>query len=597
MNDWLKKEQGKNCDSLFKGDYYRLSIPVGMKSENRAFPVCFRPERDTSALISGHWNGIDILINTFILSTLFHYSSDDVQLYLIDFKDNESFKKISHYRLPSVRVVSDNCECECGLNLICELCDELKKRWMIMQRYGVNHIDDYDKIPETPRLPKLIMILNNIQVLIHGEGDEIENRSISLLTDLVYSHAHAVGIHFILATSDFREVVGIEHCLRRTDIRIAVRGFEEGVASVFDVDNLGIKTLQYQPVGTAIFNDGGGVESANNFFQVSYINEEERLDLLTRLDAYYTDPDVAALFEDQQTRVLLTNAEDDIHNCFNRLILEGADSIEHLGKSKDGYGLLLGQGFGKKSIFMPEIRTKERDNLLIVGKDEKMALSLFEFSAMSVLYEELHTDSDKSNALVYIVDLFADELTDEECDFDYLEEHFPQQVKVAKVGEAEELIASLYETVLNRSDGSMPATERIFLMFFGINRARRLRSGKIYEEDRGGELSPIEMLQKIITSGPKYAVNTIVWGESVHSIENMLGDRYDAMFDKRIAFGLDENSMDELVAETEPKSLRGKTAVYMDIAQDVENTHFRPYEIPAKTWIECFSETYKGISK
>ena len=132
-------------------------------------------------------------------------------------------------------------------------------------------------------------------------------------------------------------------------------------------------------------------------------------------------------------------------------------------------------------------------------------------------------------------------------------------------------------------------------MFFGINRARRLRSGKIYEEDNGGELSSIEMLQKIITNGPKYAVNTIVWGESVHSIENMLGDRYDAMFDKRIAFGLDENSMDELVAETEPKSLRGKTAVYMDIAQDVKNTHFRPYEIPAKIWIERYAEVYDEI--
>ena len=116
---------------------------------------------------------------------------------------------------------------------------------------------------------------------------------------------------------------------------------------------------------------------ANNFFQVSYINEEERLNLLERLDAYYTSPGVSDLFEDQQTRVLLTNAEDNIHNCFNKLILEGADSITHLGKSKDGYGLLLGQGFGKKSAFIPELRCKDRDNLLVVTRDEKMALSMF----------------------------------------------------------------------------------------------------------------------------------------------------------------------------------------------------------------------------
>ena len=378
-------------------------------------------------------------------------------------------------------------------------------------------------------------------------------------------------------------------------IRIAVKGSEEGAASILNAENTGIRTLQNQPAGAAIYNGGGGVESANNFFQVSYINEEERLKLLSLLDAYYTDPDVAPLYDDQHTRVLLTNAEDNIHNCFNRLILEGADSIEHLGSAKDGYGLLLGQGFGKKSIFMPELRRKDRDNLLVVTKDEKIALSLFELSAMSVLYEELHTSADKANALVYIVDLFADELSDGECDFDYLEAQFPQQIKVAKVGDAEELISSLYETVLGRAEGKLPSDERVFFMFFGINRARRLRTSRIYEDDRDGDLSPIEKLQKVFAIGPKYGINCIVWGESIKSIELMLGDRYDSMFDKRIAYGLDDESMDILVAESEPKALKGKTAVYMDIARDVKNTHFRPYDVPAMVWVERYAEVYDEI--
>ncbi len=598
--DSMYKEDIYDSNNWFTGNHDEIAIPIGIKGANTIVKmVVGRGGGSTEhhALIAGQTGaGKSTLLHTLIMSTLISYSPDEVQMYLLDFKEGVEFSAYTRYRLPSLRVVAINSEREFGLTVLKELCTELETRTKHFSRYGVSDINAYVKLADVPKVPKLLLIFDEVQELFRskGEGDSISNECLSCLNKLVMQ-GRALGIHVILACQDFHNCSGLEAYFSQMAIRIAVKGSEEGAASILNADNAGIRTLQNQPAGAAIYNGGGGVESANNFFQVSYINEEERLDLLTRLDAYYTDPDVATLFEDQQTRVLLTNAEDDIHNCFNRLILEGADSIEHLGKSKDGYGLLLGQGFGKKSIFMPEIRTKERDNLLIVGKDEKMALSLFEFSAMSVLYEELHTDSDKSNALVYIVDLFADELTDEECDFDYLEEHFPQQVKVAKVGEAEELIASLYETVLNRSDGSMPPTERIFLMFFGINRARRLRSGKIYEEDNGGELSSIEMLQKIITNGPKYAVNTIVWGESVHSIENMLGDRYDAMFDKRIAFGLDENSMDELVAETEPKSLRGKTAVYMDIAQDVKNTHFRPYEIPAKIWIERYAEVYDEI--
>ena len=149
--------------------------------------------------------------------------------------------------------------------------------------------------------------------------------------------------------------------------------------------------------------------------------------------------------------------------------------------------------------------------------------------------------------------------------------------------------------MVGRSEGTMPASERIFLLFFGINRARRLRNGRIYDEDQSGDLSPIEMLQKIIAMGPRYGINSIVWGESLHSIELMLGDRYDSMFDKRIAYGLDDESMDVLVAESEAKALRGKTAVYMDIACDVKNIHFRPYDVPARVWIERYAEAYDDV--
>lgn len=598
--DSMYKEDIYDSNNWFTGNHEEIAIPIGIKGANTIVKMVLGRgggSTEHHALIAGQTGaGKSTLLHTLIMSTLISYSPDEVQMYLLDFKEGVEFSAYTRYRLPSLRVVAINSEREFGLTVLKELCTELETRTKHFTRYGVSDINGYVKLSDVPKVPKLLLIFDEVQELFRSrnESDSISNECLSCLNKLVMQ-GRAMGIHVILACQDFHNCSGLEAYFSQMAIRIAVKGSEEGAASILNADNAGIRTLQNQPAGAAIYNGGGGVESANNFFQVSYINEDERLDLLTRLDAYYSDPDVAPLYEDQQTRVLLTNAEDNIHNCFNKLILEGSDSIEHLGTSKDGYGLLLGQGFGKKSIFMPELRTKDRDNLLIVSKDEKLALSLFELSAMSVLYEELHTSADKANALVYIVDLFADELADGECDFDFLEAQFPQQVKVAKVGDAEELISSLYETVLGRSDGSLPSTERIFLMFFGINRARRLRSGRIYEEDRNGELSPIEMLQKILASGPKYGINSIVWGESVRSVELMLGDRYDAMFDKRIAYGLDEDSMDILVAESEAKALRGKTAVYMDIAKDVKNTHFRPYDVPAKVWVERYAETYDEV--
>lgn len=598
--DSMYKEDIYDSNNWFTGNHDEIAIPIGIKGANTIVKMVLGRgggSTEHHALIAGQTGaGKSTLLHTLIMSTLISYSPDEVQMYLLDFKEGVEFSAYTRYRLPSLRVIAINSEREFGLTVLKELCTELETRTKHFTRYGVSDINSYVKLSDVPEVPKLLLIFDEVQELFRSrnESDSVSSECLSCLNKLVMQ-GRAMGIHVILACQDFHNCAGLEAYFSQMAIRIAVKGSEEGAASILNADNEGIRTLQNQPAGAAIYNGGGGVESANNFFQVGYINEDERLDLLTRLDAYFADPDVALLYEDQQTRVLLTNAEDNIYNCFNKLILEGSDSIGHLGSSKDGYGLLLGQGFGKKSIFMPELRTKDRDNLLIVSKDEKMALSLFELSAMSVLYEELHTSADKANALVYVVDLFAYELADGECDFDFLEAQFPQQVKVAKVGDAEELIASLYETVVGRSEGSLPATERIFLMFFGINRARRLRSGRIYEEARDGELSPIEMLQRIIANGPKNGVNSIVWGESVRSIELMLGDRYDAMFDKRIAYGLDEDSMNILVIESEVKALRGKTAVYIDIDKDVKNTHFRPYDVPAKVWVERYAETYNDV--
>jgi hypothetical protein len=47
--------------------------------------------------------------------------------------------------------------------------------------------------------------------------------------------------------------------------------------------------------------------------------------------------------------------------------------------------------------------------------------------------------------------------------------------------------------------------------------------------------------------------------------------------------------------ETNGKELRPTTAVYMNVDEDVKNTHFRPYEIPAKVWVENIANAYRDF--
>ena len=92
-------------------------------------------------------------------------------------------------------------------------------------------------------------------------------------------------------------------------------------------------------------------------------------------------------------------------------------------------------------------------------------------------------------------------------------------------------------------------------------------------------------------------MNSIVWSESTAGIQTMLGDRYDTLFDKRIAYRLDEKEMEFLVGGSAGDAGYGKTAVYMDIGADAKNTHFRPFDIPAREWLERYAEVYREMTE
>ncbi len=595
------REDIYDSNQWFTGNHDEIAIPIGIRGADTVVRLVLGRgggSTEHHVLIAGPTGaGKSTLLHTLILSALISYSPDELQMYLLDFKEGVEFAPYTRYRLPSLRVVAIHSEREFGLVVLKELCAELEERSKYFTRYNVSEINDYMQLPDVPKVPKLLLIFDEIQELFRSreEADSISAQCLSCIGKLV-TQGRAMGIHVILACQDFRNCSGLEAYFGQMAVRIAVRGSEDGAASILSAGNSGVRSLQNQPAGSAIYNGGGGAESANHFFQISYIREEERAGLLNALDAYFTDPSVAELYEEMQTRILLTNAEGNMKNCFNRLILDGADSLAPIGRKKDGRGLLLGLGFGKKSSFVPEFQRRNRDNLLMVIRDEEMALALSLLASMSLLYEELCASANPQNALLYIADYYAGEPGDSDAGFDDLEGLFPQQVRLAKPGDTEELIESLYETVLARAEGRLPDTERIFFLFFGIGRAKRLQRGSLYDDGNGSQ-TPQEQLQKILSFGPKYGVNSIVWSESTAGIQTMLGDRYDTLFDKRIAYRLDEKEMEFLVGGSAGDAGYGKTAVYMDIGADAKNTHFRPFDIPAREWLERYAEVYREMTE
>jgi hypothetical protein len=580
-----------------------LSIPIGIKGANTIVKMVLG-KTDGSVthhtLIAGQTgSGKSTLLHTIIMSTLLNYGPDEAQLYLVDFKEGVEFKTYSRLSLPSIKVVAIDCEREFGLNVLKELQKEMKRRFDLFKREADREeISEYRKIRGV-KIPKLLVIFDEVQELFReSDSDNIGKACETLIGELM-TLGRAAGIHLILASQNFNLIPSLKPVLfAHAAIRIAIKGSEDSAKSVLGDSNAGAKQLQDGAAGAAVFNDGSGKESANIIFQVAFLEKEKRHSYLQKLNAIYSDAIISKKYP-LKTRILLTNAEDDIFNIYNQLILN--KKVINLDEDETKYCLTVGDGFDVYRKFKIGIEPKSGSNLLMIGNDEKRAAAMFYFTILSLLYGELgNEDVRLDNQLIHLIDLSVeDEYREPEntC-FSHLRSIFPNQVMLAKMKEMDSMISDAYETLLRRRSGRESNTERLFILIFGINRAHKLVSRNMYDDDRNDTVTASVMLNEIIRHGCDYGINVILWGETLTGTSKIIGGNIERDFGQRIAFSTDTTTLEQLVMEFDSKNLRSSTAIYMNIGgDDVKNTHFRPYEIPAKAWVDKIAKVYREFEK
>ena len=85
-----------------------------------------------------------------------HYSPDEVEFYLIDFKKGVEFKCYANKRLPHARVVAIESDREFGLSVLQRVDDELKRRGDIFRKLGVQDIPGYKRAGGTEPMPRVL---------------------------------------------------------------------------------------------------------------------------------------------------------------------------------------------------------------------------------------------------------------------------------------------------------------------------------------------------------------------------------------------------------------------------------------------------------
>lgn len=157
---------------------------------------------------SGKTNFLYAMLGSFAA----RYSPDELEFYLLDFKEGVSFAQFTPGRrdrswLPHARLVgvNVNADREFGVAMLRFLADEMRRRADAAKRHEVTKLEELRQEDPQGRWPRLVAVIDEFQYLF-AERDTVANEAVTLLED-VARRGRSQGIHLVLASQD---VSGIE---------------------------------------------------------------------------------------------------------------------------------------------------------------------------------------------------------------------------------------------------------------------------------------------------------------------------------------------------------------------------------------------------
>src|SRR5207302_285774 len=152
---------------------------------------------------SGKTNFLYAMLGSFAA----RYSPDELEFYLLDFKEGVSFAQFTPGRrdpswLPHARLVgvNINTDREFGLALLRFLSDEMRRRAEAAKAHEVTKLEELRAADPHGRWPRVVAVIDEFQFLF-AERDAVTREAVTLLED-VARRGRSQGIHLVLSSQD-----------------------------------------------------------------------------------------------------------------------------------------------------------------------------------------------------------------------------------------------------------------------------------------------------------------------------------------------------------------------------------------------------------
>lgn len=575
--EWWRDNQRRRDDSLRDG----ISVPLGRAGATKLQLLELGKQNSTAhhALIAGKTgSGKTTLLHVLITNLALTYSPDEIELYLVDFK-TVGFTPYATYKLPHIRVVAIQSEREFGLSVLRKLDDELVRRKNLFSKMGVADINQYRKGQPNEHMPRILLLVDEFQEFF-TEDDEIA-RSAGVFLERLVRQGRGLGIHIMLGSQSLSGTSSLPLAtLGQMDIRIAMRCEERDARLILSDDNPAARLLS-RP-GEAIYNAANGLEAGNNKFQCAWLSDDELKNYLQHIQRFAQRPEKRGYMLREDAIVFDGNAYADVaDNKLLKKVLE-ASSWPIPQRAISAW---LGDPITIKEPTAIQIRPQAGNNLLIVGQQEEIALGMLVSTMLSQAAQHA-----PQAASFYVVDF-----SPADAPYAGLLERvgalLPHKVKVVNRRNLLSVITEVADVVQDRMETEEGQKPSIYLLIYGLQRARDLRQtedlsfSSFGSGDSSGQPNPAKQFATILREGPELNVHTLTWCDTLTNLNRTLERGALREFEMRAVFQMSsDDSMSLIDLPTASKLGPYRALLYSEETGRAEK--FRPYRLPEDDWLQ-----------
>ncbi len=346
------KDLQRDKEFWTKSSQHEVSVPVGWDINHKE--VCFKigNEQNHTLICDHSGSGKSNFLHVLIQNLAFYYDPDEVQLFLLDYKEGVEFNAyVADPALEHARLVSVASSISYGITFLKWLCDEMQKRADRFKQFNVKDLNNYRK---HEKMPRLIVVIDEFQVLF---SDNKSTKAVEGHLNTLLKKGRSYGVHLILATQTMRGTDINRSIMAQIANCIALPMDADDSAKILDDD---VACELVRPEG--IFNNNGGHQKYHTKMSIPKAPDDFK-SFLTKIHAEFNQRNLAPIdrkIYNGETPLKMPN------------ILKANEMRLHLGKKVD---------YEQKDLIV-ELESNEL-HLLVVSQDLNARIALMKLFAQN----------------------------------------------------------------------------------------------------------------------------------------------------------------------------------------------------------------------